>query len=411
MFYLQCSGALPCSNCEKRGVFCSYSPQKTGNVPILIDRGKQKTVASYVTTVRTRSTGRLQLTKAPRSDPALFYFYYFDVFLRKNNFSCQGASSVDIQELMQRSTSGEYLKNAVLSLGAMEAVKLRSSDGPSQHECYQFALHSYMDSVVGLRDALEHHTSKPQLRLNVLWTTLLLGLFELMSDSTGQGWIQHIVHGTSKALIASGPMACQASFGKRFFIEVKIFEVCRAIIFNEPTFLAQSQWKALSVKLQTDHVETEMHPLGELLDIIVLCSSLRVHASDFIYESQSSAPEDRLMNAHDISMEGFCQREALNTWNTNNAHLLQGKMNLDGTFETDDFTLLAKIFFAATSIYLSGVFDYEITHWQDLEVLVATLPEEEIQVKCLARATIVSTASSGGAIMAAVAASLHSGTS
>lgn len=59
-------------------------------------------------------------------------------------------------------------------------------------------------------------------------------------------------------------------------MEVKIFEVCRAIIFNEPTFLAQSKWKALSAKLQTDLVEMEAHPLDELLDIIVACSSLRV---------------------------------------------------------------------------------------------------------------------------------------
>ncbi|KPM44919.1 hypothetical protein AK830_g1635 [Neonectria ditissima] len=357
---------------------CSTSHLKTGIVPILVDKGKQKTVASFVTTLQTRPTG-LQLTKTPRSDPTLFYFYYFDVFLRKNNFSCQGKSSVDIQELMQRSTSGGYLKNAVLSLGAMEAVKLRSADGPSQHQNYQFALNSYMNSVGGLRDALEHHTQRPHLRLNVLWTTLLLGLFELMSDSTGQGWVQHIVHGTSKALVASGPLACQASFGKRFFIEVKIFEVCRAIIFNEPTFLAQSECKALSVKLQTEHVEAEMHPLGELLDIIVSCSSLRVRASDFIHAS-SPAPEDRLMDAHDISIEGFRQREALNAWNTKNPALLQGHLKPDGTLETDDFILLARTFFAATSIYLSGVFDYEITHWQDLGVLVATLGEDEIQI-------------------------------
>lgn len=97
-----------------------------------------------------------------------------------------------------------------------------------------------------------------------------------MSDSTGQGWVQHIVHGTSKALVASGPNACHSSFGKRFFTEVKIFEVCRAIVFNEPTFLAQPKWRALSSKFQADLSDPEIHPLDELLDIIVACSSLRV---------------------------------------------------------------------------------------------------------------------------------------
>ncbi|KAH6983432.1 hypothetical protein BKA56DRAFT_482874 [Ilyonectria sp. MPI-CAGE-AT-0026] len=379
--HLKCSGALPCSNCEKRGAACSYLRQNPANAPILIDRGKQKTIASYVAPAKTRVVvHRMQMNTSPRADPALFYLYYFDVFLRKNSFSCQGKFSVDVKELMQRSTCGGYLKDAVLALGAMEAVKLQSADGPSQAETYRFALSSYMNSVAGLRDALERHSHEPQLRLNVLWSTLLLGLFELMSDSTGQGWVQHIVHGTSKALVASGPLSCQSSFGKRFFMEVKIFEVCRAIIFNEPTFLAQSKWKALSAKLQTDLVEAEAHPLDELLDIIVACSSLRVRASDFINEMQPTVLNNLMKEAHAISMEGFLQRATLAEWNSKHAQPLRERIKLDGNFEGDDFFLLAKIFFAAASIYLSGVFDYEITHWQNLGILPATLSEDEIQV-------------------------------
>ncbi|KAH7165323.1 hypothetical protein EDB81DRAFT_942388 [Dactylonectria macrodidyma] len=372
--HLKCSGALPCSNCEKRGASCTYSNQKPAKAPILIDRGEQKTLASYgapAAVVR-----RVQVNAGPRADPTLFYFYYFDIFLRKNSFSCQGKSSVDIKELMQRSTCGGYLKDAVLSLGAMEAVKLRSHDGPPHQETYRFALNSYMRSVAGLRDALEYHSHEPQLRHNVLWTTLLLGLFELMSDSTGQGWVQHIVHGTSKALVASGPHACHSSFGKRFFTEVKIFEVCRAIVFNEPTFLAQPKWRALSGKFQADLNGTEIHPLDDLLDIIVACSSLRVRVDDFIYKSQPTTHDLLTAEAQEISIEGFIHRATLSEWNTRNAQILLASPKVG---VVDDFLLLAKIFFAATSIYLSGVFDYEITYWQNLEIPAATLAEDEIQ--------------------------------
>ncbi len=47
--------------------------------------------------------------------------------------------------------------------------------------------------------------------------------------------------------------------------------------------------------------------------------------------------------------------------------------------QTNQTNLLAETFFSATSIYLSGVFDYEICQWQGLQLLVPTLGEDEIQ--------------------------------
>lgn len=98
-----------------------------------------------------------------------------------------------------------------------------------------------------------------------------------MTDSTGYGWIQHIVHGTSQALVASGSKSYRTGYGKRFFMEAKIFEVCRAIIFNEPTFLTMPEWIRLSSDLRQDVDEGfNYHPLDILLDIITKCSALRV---------------------------------------------------------------------------------------------------------------------------------------
>jgi hypothetical protein len=49
----------------------------------------------------------------------------------------------------------------------------------------------------------------------------------------------------------------------------------------------------------------------------------------------------------------------------------------------NDSMLLSKIFFAAISIYLSGIFDYEITHWHHLGIIPPTLDEVTIQVHTL----------------------------
>jgi hypothetical protein len=97
-----------------------------------------------------------------------------------------------------------------------------------------------------------------------------------MSDSTGDGWVQHLVHGTSRALVAVGPLSCQSGLSCRFFTEVRIFEVCRAIIFNETTFLADPQWRHMTAEMQSAMDKHEVHSLDALLDIIVLCSTLRV---------------------------------------------------------------------------------------------------------------------------------------
>lgn len=42
-------------------------------------------------------------------------------------------------------------------------------------------------------------------------------------------------------------------------------------------------------------------------------------------------------------------------------------------------TLLSTVFFAAISIYLSGIFDYEITYWQSRDIPVPCIPEDKVQ--------------------------------
>lgn len=361
----------------------------------------------------------------PQFDPNAHFLLYWDRFLQKNAFSQQGILSFDIKQMVQSSSSGIFLRQSVLALGALTATKLNPNHRLAN---YRLALTFYNEAVIGLRNAIEYQTQSPEPQLAVLWTTMLLGLFEvsrasailigvsvslkrmlicckLMVDPSGQRWVQHLVHGTSKALVAIGPHACVGSLSQRFFMEIKIFEVCRAIVFNDSSFLMQAEWIAFSKRVQSTIDTSNFHTFDDLLDIILRCASLRsrwvskcskIHTkgsltnsrvAEYIHVKQfrSSNGDSQQEEARGIAIEGLLLRDALNVWKTESMLEYTSNGRQNGSSNFDDFDLLASVFQAATSIYLSGVFDYEINYWVDLGALLPTLTEDDIQahVRCI----------------------------
>lgn len=67
----------------------------------------------------------------------------------------------------------------MLSLGAMEALKLRALETLPDSEIKSFAYSSYSTSIAGLRSALVAEVTESEIRQTVLWTTHILGLFEV----------------------------------------------------------------------------------------------------------------------------------------------------------------------------------------------------------------------------------------
>jgi hypothetical protein len=108
-----------------------------------------------------------------------------------------------------------------------------------------------------------------------LWTTLFLGLFELMYDDTGEGFVKHFLHGTSKILQLRGPEAHLSGAGRSFFLAVRIFEICRTLIYSnylEPTFLCQPSWRELTERIRD---ESEIwNPKEVLFDLMIDIASL-----------------------------------------------------------------------------------------------------------------------------------------
>ncbi|KAK3897059.1 hypothetical protein C8A05DRAFT_20098 [Staphylotrichum tortipilum] len=382
--HLKCSGDSPCTACVKRNYPCQYGFVMLQERTILVDRGKHSTM-NTCSVVRQSFVPDTRVAKPLNADPTVFCLSCYDVFLQKNKFTGLASPRNDIADLVKRGDPESYLRDAVLCLGAMQASTLAAAS--RSNRIRRFGLESYAKSISGLRHALVNMVDDEESRARILWTTLLLGLFELMNDSTGDGWLQHLIHGTSQALIASGPSTCISGPCMRFFTESKIFEACRAVVFNQPTFLVKEKWMALSASLRVSSLVGSQKALDALLDIVALCASLRVKAANLIHAFQFSGPFGRVEHAQAISHEGFELRGQLHAWasahHTSNVFrhptISQASSASSNTERDHETQLLAETFFSATSIYLSGVFDYEICHWQSLQLPVPTLSEDEIQ--------------------------------
>jgi hypothetical protein len=92
-----------------------------------------------------------------------------------------------------------------------------------------------------------------------------------MYDKTGEGWLKHILYGTSRILQLRGPLAYLIDPGRGFYLIVRIFEICRSLIYSKPTFLSQPKWKSLMTDLRE---QSEFHPKERLFDLMIECSSI-----------------------------------------------------------------------------------------------------------------------------------------
>lgn len=116
---------------------------------------------------------------APSTGETYYLPRYFDVFLHRNNFNPKSKVSIDVMTLMRDQGSDSFLHNAVLGLGAMQAVKFNSSEGITPSKTYNSAVYYYSKSVTGLRQALSKFNHGDSALYSILWTTHLLGLFEV----------------------------------------------------------------------------------------------------------------------------------------------------------------------------------------------------------------------------------------
>jgi hypothetical protein len=94
-----------------------------------------------------------------------------------------------------------------------------------------------------------------------------------MYDATGHGWMKHIRFGTSRLLELRGPDAFLRGSARRFFLNIRIFEIVRSVFSEKQTFLEQPAWKEMTRNLWKEDMES-WHPKEDLLDLMIDCTSL-----------------------------------------------------------------------------------------------------------------------------------------
>ncbi|CRK39378.1 hypothetical protein BN1708_001602 [Verticillium longisporum] len=359
----KCSGSTPCTSCLKRKLTCVFPSQTTAKrgKAITLDQGKHLTQITFAVSSSSSSSSTSPVVFTPSPSPALpdptaHALSLFTAFIARNSFTGQPMTYLaDLPPLLSPSSP------LLPALHALANLQLRRP---------RPALEAYGTAIVSLRHTLASApaasvpasgastptSAADAMRTTVLWTTFLLGLFELMTDASGAGWVQHMVHGTARALVALGPAACSARSSSavgRFFLQVRAFEACRAAIFNEVSFLGEDSWRAV-VGGQTEE--------DAVLDVIVRCSGLRVRTSDFIENLTDPPSPSETLTALTLAEEGATLRATLEA--------------------APSRSLLTRLLVAATSIYLSGNYDYDLPAWRGLGVAVPTLPAPTVKTHC-----------------------------
>lgn len=95
-----------------------------------------------------------------------------------------------------------------------------------------------------------------------------------MTDPTGQSWLAHILHGTSRLLLLRGPEAHISGPGRSFFLTIQVFEICRSLIYAEPSFLCENVWKNVTKMMWEGEGGRQWHPKEGLFDLMIGCSAL-----------------------------------------------------------------------------------------------------------------------------------------
>lgn len=151
---------------------------------ITLDHGKHKTSTHYgnstLSTVEVSGNRSPRLMQSPSLEATYRHLHYFGLFIRKNTFNTQYPSyDAEIREVLGTETEN-HLVQAVLAVGALEASRsnaTRSAEASTHRSDLYHGLTSYSSSINALRDAMK--CSGDPSRIQVLWTTLLLGLFEV----------------------------------------------------------------------------------------------------------------------------------------------------------------------------------------------------------------------------------------
>ena len=180
-----------------------------------------------------------------------------------------------------------------------------------------------------------------------------------MRDPTGTNWLAHFLHGTSTMLRLLGPSVLtspskQNAHCQTFFFSARIFELSRALIYTDHTFLSTTEWST-AIELYWIHNPRPRTPKEALFDIIPSFSDLSIRVLRFVDEVETLSLQKQACFARALAQEGRSLQEALLQWRSDSG--FHAFVEGDASTPNED-ALIAQAYYHALSIYLDGIFSY-----------------------------------------------------
>ncbi|KAK5707364.1 hypothetical protein LTR17_020760 [Elasticomyces elasticus] len=216
------------------------------------------------------------------------------------------------------------------------------------------AYRSYQHSLQALRQNIGVYDVSS--REAVLWTSLLLGIFELLADSSGDAWPKHMLCGVSQILKTTGPVDGPSLLDRAFIEIFSVLEANRAIMYGTTTMLVEAEWNP-SRRIGKDN--GAWCPMSEILTLVVRISTWSVHFLTHCEWLKKAAGNIGETRGQHLGMEGLELRTGLDDWYAHASQLGESHEHVRLSH-----LRLAMLYDQALVIFLCRQFDY-YPFWKD----------------------------------------------
>ncbi|KAJ5359737.1 uncharacterized protein N7496_012150 [Penicillium cataractarum] len=325
----RCAGGYPCEACIRTGKTC---------------RKQSSGFSKAVFVLYKETEGTLMPAQVMANNETIFVDCFF-AFLGRNHFVYH--TEVLIEVLLPLVNKSTLLSAVISAIGALDASRHGSCSTYTKNgNPRALAYKSYASSIESLKTELLG--SEVSRRDDVLWATFFLGLFELMVDSSGDGWAKHMLYGTSQLLQAAGPNQAISHSRKAFLGIFKIFEANRAILYSEETILSRLDWT--SAYQMNAHIPLhDWDSLGPISSIMVQISTFNNRFFNYIPKVASFDIRDPILDH--LGFEAFgIQRDLFE---------LHGQITNSSLGDPRNLHFRQALpYYHATLLFLFNTFDY-----------------------------------------------------
>ncbi|OAA43776.1 hypothetical protein NOR_04351 [Metarhizium rileyi] len=248
---------------------------------------------------------------AVNNDRASIYMDHFVHVLVNCQFTAQ--FPLVATALLPILDANEHLRSIAVAIGALDASR-RAQVGthhPLHPSARVVAFTNYQRALARLQGELD--SSQAPLRDDVLWTTFLLGLFELMSEPSGDRWARHMLYGTGK-LLQFADMSCKPSPLKQMLFDAfQVLEANRAIMYGVDTFLSEHRWEVMRRTLFLSTRQGGDLPMDEMTSLMIYTASFSKRFFDQIDQIPESERHTH-PSIKRLGLEGIGVQHMLERW-------------------------------------------------------------------------------------------------